>query len=245
MVAIVFMPLEHFFSAQTDSRSIAHLKTHYALISSTRLTMDKNCDCILHSLSGLVFGIPVAPDKLIAHLEAYSVEKQRSTTLRLCHRYGKGDGVYINKLSTELIDVIVDFISLDAREELLSRWSNIYHCHRGGCDFSDHITKEELEKLRKEYADAADIPYPMNGEFELHEDDEEYLDEAIEDDVADRQFEVHEDRISTWIARTRQDQHLPCLKGRQDAAKNTKREEFDKYDRVRTAKYITQSLWKR
>ena len=197
--------------------------------------MDKNCDCILHSLSGLVFGIPVAPDKLIAHLEAYSVEKERSTTLRLCHRYGKGDGVHINKLSTELIDVIVDVISLEAREELLSRWSNIYHCHRGGCDFQDHITEEELEKLRKEVADAADISYPVNGEFELDEYDEEFINEAIEDDVGDRQFEVHERRILTWIRRTGQDQHVPCREGRQDAAKNTKLEEFDKYDRVRTA----------
>ena len=182
--------------------------------------MDKRCDCILHSLSGLVFGIPVAPDELIAHLDTYSIEKERSTTLHLCQRYGKGDGVYINKLSTELIDVIVDFISHDAREELLSRWSNIYHCYRGGCDFSDHITSEEL------------------AEFDTDDDSDVIR-------MGDREFEVHQHRIWTWISRTRQGKYPPCLKGREDVAKITKLETFDKYDRVRTAQYIAQSLRKR
>ena len=56
------------------------------------------------------WAVPVRPDELGAHLEAYEQSLPRLLTLRLCHRYGQGPDVYITKLPPELLLQVEEFV---------------------------------------------------------------------------------------------------------------------------------------
>lgn len=84
-------------------------------------------------------------EKLGAHLEAYVDTLPVITSLRLCHRYGKGANSYIYKLPIELVGIIEQFVVEPEREKHLATWSKEPKCRNKECKMHDHFTPEEHE----------------------------------------------------------------------------------------------------
>lgn len=70
--------------------------------------------------ANLAWSVPVLPDVLAAHLEAYALLHEREIKgLRLCHRFGQSLGAAITRLPIELVATIEDYLMQDARHALL------------------------------------------------------------------------------------------------------------------------------
>lgn len=62
------------------------------------------------SSMGLAWAMPVKPNELVAQLEKYEAALPIIHTLRLCHRFGKGDNVHVMKLPVEVEQLIEDLV---------------------------------------------------------------------------------------------------------------------------------------
>jgi len=85
------------------------------------------------------WAFPVSITKLGAHLEAYAKGSSAILTLRLCHRFGQGPEVRINKLSLELVGMIEEEFLLPQREASYSEWDKAAKCWEGRCTRTDHM----------------------------------------------------------------------------------------------------------
>jgi hypothetical protein len=59
------------------------------------------------------------------------------TTLRLCHRFGKGPSATITRLPPELLSMIEDFVYQDFMPHY-SAWFQPFECFQKTCDLLDH-----------------------------------------------------------------------------------------------------------
>ncbi|KAK5175140.1 uncharacterized protein LTR77_000277 [Saxophila tyrrhenica] len=95
--------------------------------------------------AGLAWGMPVRPDLLGQALEAYEKFLPVSTTLRLCHCFGKGTNMNINKLPIELLSAIEDVLFHDLHLKK-STWIESFKHFEHRCEPSDHpIAASEAE----------------------------------------------------------------------------------------------------
>lgn len=72
------------------------------------------------------WALPVRPDELGWHLEVYQKTLPALTTLRLCHRFGKGPDAHDTKLPFEILDAI-ETILCDPKHRAYQdyvRWDN-------------------------------------------------------------------------------------------------------------------------
>ena len=99
--------------------------------------------------AGLAWGVPVRPDLLGEHLEAYKKSLPTINTLRLCQRFGQGPGATITKLPVEILLAIEKIIFENTRSAIREDWvwppTGWVHsfCHyEGRCEPSDHDTGE-------------------------------------------------------------------------------------------------------
>ncbi|RMY14627.1 hypothetical protein D0868_01341 [Hortaea werneckii] len=91
--------------------------------------------------AGLAWAVPVRPDTLGAHLEAYAAGIPAITALRLCHRFGTGPAAHITRLPRELVLLIEEYVHA-ANWHLRSRpdceWRSSFTCFQAWCEPRKH-----------------------------------------------------------------------------------------------------------
>ncbi|KAI7558996.1 hypothetical protein KC317_g10652, partial [Hortaea werneckii] len=87
--------------------------------------------------AGLAWAVPVRPDTLGAHLEAYAAGLPAITALRLCHRFGTGDAAHITRLPRELILLIEEYVhaaNWHLRSKRDCEWRSTFTCFESQCE---------------------------------------------------------------------------------------------------------------
>ena len=87
----------------------------------------------------LTYCLPVHPDLLGAHLEAYVKLQPTVTALRLCHRFGKGEEVHVTTLPTELVNAVEEYLTESERSVLCEKWTQDFNCWNGRYEIVDHL----------------------------------------------------------------------------------------------------------
>ncbi|KAK5136845.1 hypothetical protein LTR08_001767 [Meristemomyces frigidus] len=92
--------------------------------------------------AGIAWAVPVRPDVLGAHLEAYEKALPIINALRLCHRFGQGPDAHITRIPVELEQAIEEFV-LDARRTCWHSWSepdwkSEFSCFESTCEPNGH-----------------------------------------------------------------------------------------------------------
>ncbi|GAB1730041.1 hypothetical protein NU195Hw_Modified_202t1 [Hortaea werneckii] len=91
--------------------------------------------------AGLAWAVPVRPDTLGAHLEAYAAGLPAITALRLCHRFGTGDAAHITRLPRELILLIEEHVhaaNWHLRSKPDCEWRSTFTCFQSRCEPRKH-----------------------------------------------------------------------------------------------------------
>lgn len=83
--------------------------------------------------------------QLISHLEVYKRSKPAIQALRLCHRYG--DQAPIARLSTELIDMIINELLLLDYEKARLAWGQKAACLENRCTVESHLDPEDIHRI--------------------------------------------------------------------------------------------------
>ncbi|KAK3674999.1 hypothetical protein LTR78_004932 [Recurvomyces mirabilis] len=94
--------------------------------------------------AGLAWAVPVNPATLIDHAHAYLKVASRLHTLRLCHRFGKGDGVHIARLPIEIEQMIETCITqAQVRKGSMSLWDCglDFECFQSECSPKQHCSE--------------------------------------------------------------------------------------------------------
>ena len=129
---------------------------------------------------GVVWGLPVNPAQLGAHLEAYVEMKPAIDTLRLCRRFGRGQKAYITKLPQELMSMIeLELVRKLRIHYYRSHWGDEFSCLEQDCELYDHFSQEEIEEIEDQATS---------------EIDEEVVDWDNEDEM-DRYIDLQEERV--------------------------------------------------
>jgi len=93
--------------------------------------------------------VPVEPDKLGTRLLAFSNVLPKLHVFRLCHRFGKGDSVYITKLPAEVELIIEGMLIRDEKHKLhwdvKYEWESDYRCFQSICSPAGHF--EDLSPI--------------------------------------------------------------------------------------------------
>lgn len=101
-------------------------------------------------------GIPIRPDLLGAHLEAYAKAKPIINALRLCNRFGKGEKAAITKLPAELLLIIESYHVENCRRWRRYMWTQLFKCWENRCSPIEHYSPTKHLELYREYVfDAA------------------------------------------------------------------------------------------
>jgi hypothetical protein len=105
--------------------------------------------------AGLAWAAPVWPDDLGAHVQAYKKVAPTLKGLRLCHKYGKGKGVHITKLPSELLLAVEGYIFQRALYEVSGNWKWLFRHYESRCEpFIDHCEDPGvLADCKKDYPD--------------------------------------------------------------------------------------------
>ncbi|GAB1735134.1 hypothetical protein NU219Hw_g202t1 [Hortaea werneckii] len=91
--------------------------------------------------AGLAWAVPVRPDTLGAHLEAYAAGVPAITALRLCHRFGTGPAAHITRLPRELVLLIEDYVhaaNWHLRSKPDCEWRSSFACFESQCEPRKH-----------------------------------------------------------------------------------------------------------
>lgn len=82
----------------------------------------------------------VSVEDFIPSLAGYVQSLDITTALRLCNRYGRGNNCYVNKLPTELIELIEGHVHIAMRQRALAEWAQQKQCAEGkcACDYDEH-----------------------------------------------------------------------------------------------------------
>lgn len=146
----------------------------------------------------------VKPDILGSRLEAYINALDTVTTLRLCHRFGKGPQATISTLPVELVHLIEYQILREEQSATLESWQKDFKCFKQQCQPIDHFSKSDLEHWRKQVTLGAMFGLDDIYCAELKSD--ATLDEKVNHLAGggDLNFweEIHVDRCRSWDTRT-------------------------------------------
>ena len=70
------------------------------------------------SAIAIAWAVPIRPDALGAHLQAYIETLTQVSAFRLYHRFGHGDKAYVAKLPTQLCAHVETFFVQRSRDEI-------------------------------------------------------------------------------------------------------------------------------
>ena len=97
--------------------------------------------------NSLVWSVPVAPDVLAAHLNAYGqLHRNEIKALRLCQRFGQGDKAAVNRLPVEILVRIEDYLFENMSQSLLKDCAREFKCWEGRCKPHDHLRPCDMRK---------------------------------------------------------------------------------------------------
>jgi hypothetical protein len=92
----------------------------------------------------------VSVEEFIPSLSGYVQSLDVTTALRLCNRYGRGPSCYVNKLPTELVDLIEGHVHIAMRQNAFVEWEQQKQCAEGkcACDYDEHwpVDRKELHR---------------------------------------------------------------------------------------------------
>ncbi|KAI6889708.1 hypothetical protein KC359_g251 [Hortaea werneckii] len=91
--------------------------------------------------AGLAWAVPVQPDTLGAHLEAYAAGLPAATALRLCHQFGTGPEAHITRLPRELVLLIEEHVhaaNWHLRSKPDCEWRSSFTCFQSRCEPQKH-----------------------------------------------------------------------------------------------------------
>ncbi|KAI6896233.1 hypothetical protein KC318_g10666, partial [Hortaea werneckii] len=91
--------------------------------------------------AGLAWAVPVRPDTLGAHLEAYAAGVPAITALRLCHRFGTGPAAHVTRLPRELVLLIEEYVhaaNWHLRSKPDCEWRSSFTCFESQCEPRKH-----------------------------------------------------------------------------------------------------------
>jgi hypothetical protein len=92
----------------------------------------------------------VSVEDFIPSLAGYVQSLDITTALRLCNRYGRGPSCHVNKLPTELIELIEAHVHIAMRQSALVEWKQQKQCAEGkcACDYDEHwpVDRKELHR---------------------------------------------------------------------------------------------------
>lgn len=100
-------------------------------------------------------------EDFIPSLSGYVQSLPAITTLRLCNRYGKGSSCFVNRLPTELVDLIEGYIHLTSRQSAFAEWEQQKNCtlRRCGCECSEHYHNPAVpRRLLRRARSASSMP---------------------------------------------------------------------------------------
>ena len=90
--------------------------------------------------ASLAWAVPVKPDDLGAHLEAFKNSLSKLQALRLCHKYGIGEDVHITKLPAEILLALEGYVFQHAIYEVSGEWKWLFKHYESRCEpFIDHV----------------------------------------------------------------------------------------------------------
>lgn len=92
----------------------------------------------------------VSVEDFIPSLAGYVRSLDITAALRLCNRYGRGISCHVNKLPTELIELIEAHVHITTRQEAFVEWGQQKRCAEGkcACDYDEHwpVDRKELHR---------------------------------------------------------------------------------------------------
>ncbi|KAF2093216.1 hypothetical protein NA57DRAFT_81553 [Rhizodiscina lignyota] len=145
------------------------------------------------TIAGVTWAIPVPITHLGAGLEAHLESKPAITALRLCHRFGQGDNVFIIKLPQELFDQVIDEVLCESREASLKEWEANFTCYENRCHLLDHLHDSEYD------------------EFATHDHDHDFIhskslyEYSLGGKAGYVARRIHDEKCNEWERRTKQD----------------------------------------
>ncbi|KAI7264953.1 hypothetical protein KC345_g8647 [Hortaea werneckii] len=146
----------------------------------------------------VAWAVPVEVEVLGAHLEAYVNLQPTINTLRMCHRFGKGDHAAITELPVELLNEVEEILMEEERRKRREEWETDFRCFQLHCDLRDHIDPSELDDLARQIEDDMRLDFAeekwMSGP-EFHDFVEERVDECVLENFLDK---THWERYRRW-----------------------------------------------
>jgi hypothetical protein len=105
------------------------------------------------NIAGTAMAIPVAIDKLGAHLQAAYESQPTLDAIRICHRFGKGPDVHINRVPPEVLAMIEGYVKVPLENYYEHKWSKDLKCLQGECKPSDHFSYDRIIDIQKGFED--------------------------------------------------------------------------------------------
>jgi hypothetical protein len=92
------------------------------------------------------WSMAISVEDFIPSLTGYVQSQPIITALRLCNRYGKGPACFVNRLPTELIELIESHIHVAIRQSAFAEWEQQKKCTEGSCacEFEAHHAFEHM-----------------------------------------------------------------------------------------------------
>ncbi|KAI7374634.1 hypothetical protein KC336_g20167 [Hortaea werneckii] len=144
----------------------------------------------------VAWAVPVPVEVLGAHLEAYVNLQPTINTLRMCHRFGKGEDVAITRLPVELLSEVEDILMEEERRKTREEWETDFRCFQLHCDPSDHYGPCELDDLTRDIE--RDVRRDCGGKCYSQKHHDEWVKERVWDFMEEDYFDAHWDMHDRW-----------------------------------------------
>lgn len=109
--------------------------------------------------AGIAWAVPVRPDQLGEHLEAYNNLLLVRNALRASHRFGRGVG--ITKLPLEVLITIEDFLFERVLTDVHAKgtWMEYFRHYESRCEPLDHIDDDDplVHQVKMELDESGDL----------------------------------------------------------------------------------------
>ncbi|KAI6868842.1 hypothetical protein KC338_g3800 [Hortaea werneckii] len=158
----------------------------------------------------VAWAVPVEVEVLGAHLEAYVKLQPTINTLRMCHRFGKGDQAAITRLPVELLSEVEDLLMQEERRKTREEWETDFRCFQLQCDIRDHCDPSELEERRRIHCvELEEMRQRLYREVrqgcdecESDASDDDFVENQLDEYILDGCFQkTHWERRSRWPER--------------------------------------------
>lgn len=144
----------------------------------------------------VAWAVPVEVEVLGAHLEAYVNLQPTINTLRMCHRFGKGDQAAITRLPVELLSEVEDILIEEERRKRREEWETDFRCFQLHCEPGDHYSLCELEDLTRDIE--RDVRRACGGKCLSQKDHNEWVKEQLWDFMGEHFHDAHWNRHERW-----------------------------------------------